>query len=356
MVERKSPTALLAEKYADIFVALFDRISSDPVSPFLVPAPYPQQNVNGNIYSGANSFLTALVSSSKGYKSPIWLTFNQAKEIGVDIRKGEHSIPIACYRYSIIEKDTGKKSDITREEYEKMDKEEREKYETRCFCRSPWSVFNLEQTNFNEVMPDKYAELIEKICGPVQRSVSEELLDMIVENDSWICPIRVNSNFDDSVFSEEKGIIMMRDKDKYIDHSVYYSTLLYHMAQSASSGINPEVAIDSTFRNLTCQLSSAMLCSLVGIDSRITRDNLTMLKKWSMEISMEPMTIYRCVNDASRITGHISSVLGIGEKKSIDFSLIMNEAEQDIQRAQDNNRKKNSSGQKIKNTQIKLRR
>lgn len=55
--------------------------------PWRVDCP---RNVRGNVYRGINR----LVLSIQSYSDPRWLTFNQVRELGGQISKGEHGTPV----------------------------------------------------------------------------------------------------------------------------------------------------------------------------------------------------------------------------------------------------------------------
>jgi len=50
--------------------------------------------VSGKAYRGVNVFLLHV----RGFGSPYWLTFNQAKQLGGNIRKGEKSSLAVFYK------------------------------------------------------------------------------------------------------------------------------------------------------------------------------------------------------------------------------------------------------------------
>jgi antirestriction protein ArdC len=340
MKKTVSASEALAHKYADIFVALFNRIPSNPQDPFLTPSAFPQQNMSGHVYSGRNGFVTSLVASSNGYEFPVWLTFNQIKSAGLSLRAGERSVPIAVYRYVLYEKETGKKSDITEDDYRLMSPDEKSKYEVKCFLKPPWHVFNLSQTNFKEAMPEQYAELLSRLQGPQARSISEALVDDVVTKDNWQCPIRINSNVIQPSYTIEKDIIISPPKEAFIDNAAYYSSILYMMSESSCHPDRSERNLPDSLRRLSSQLSSAMLCSFLGITSRIDHDNLSHLKQWSLEISKEPMVIYKSINDASRSADIVGRHLGIGVKKGVDISGIFKEADEALSEANEQKKDK----------------
>ena len=348
MKKNMSASESLAHKYADIFVALFNSIPQAPQDPFLSPAPFPQQNMSGHVYSGRNGFIASLAASTNGYEFPVWLTFNQIRSAGLSLRAGEKSIPISVYNYVLYERETGKKSNLTEEEYKKLTSEEKAKYEVKCFLRPPWSVFNLSQTNFKEAMPEKYEELKAKISGPKERIVSEELIDNLISTDSWQCPIRVNENFIQPSYTFEKDVILSPVKEAFIDNSAYYSSMLYMLSQSTCHPDRSDRQVSDSMLRLSSQLSSSMLCSLVGINSRIDHDNLAYLKKWSQEISSDPMIIYKAINDASRSVDIVSRTLGLGVRKGVDLSGILTEADKMLKEAKTSKPKKTQKSISVK--------
>lgn len=52
---------------------------------------------NGEAYQGVNNFLLTLQTAMNGYGSPYWMTYNQAKEMDAQIRKGEKSSIVVYY-------------------------------------------------------------------------------------------------------------------------------------------------------------------------------------------------------------------------------------------------------------------
>lgn len=86
----------------------------------------PANLVSRKPYRGINVFLLAL----QGYGSQYWLTFNQAKQLGGNVRKGEHGTKIVFWKFDTYETETAD-----------GEPEERKS----AFLRY-YTVFNLEQT------------------------------------------------------------------------------------------------------------------------------------------------------------------------------------------------------------------
>src|SRR5438034_10816891 len=86
----------------------------------------PANLISKKPYRGINVFLLALA----GYGSQHWLTFNQAKQLGGNVRKGEHGTKIVFWKFDKFETETG----------------DGETEERRSAILRYYTVFNLEQT------------------------------------------------------------------------------------------------------------------------------------------------------------------------------------------------------------------
>ena len=62
-------------------------------------------------YQGFNKINLYLVKKERGFNSNEWLTFEQAKNEGLQVKEGEHGTPV--FTYKLIEKD-GKKQKVLR--------------------------------------------------------------------------------------------------------------------------------------------------------------------------------------------------------------------------------------------------
>src|ERR1700688_1719507 len=59
---------------------------------------------NGQKYSGINIITLWMSAEMSGFVSPFWLTFNQARELGAFVKKGEHGSPVV-YASKFTKKD-----------------------------------------------------------------------------------------------------------------------------------------------------------------------------------------------------------------------------------------------------------
>lgn len=94
----------------DQVVAMLDQGVAPWRSPILgrSSAGHPKNLNTGKPYRGINTFLLAFVAHVRGYESSYWLTFNQVKERGGNVRKGEKSAMVVFFKqYETKDRKTG---------------------------------------------------------------------------------------------------------------------------------------------------------------------------------------------------------------------------------------------------------
>ena len=88
-----------------------------------------------------------LLSEKEQYSLPVYMTFMQAKDSGLNILKGEKSFPVIYWNFSVRDKN-GKK--IPFDVYKNLDKNEQQEYKVTPFLKT-YNVFNVQQTNLQEM-------------------------------------------------------------------------------------------------------------------------------------------------------------------------------------------------------------
>ncbi len=71
---------------------------------------------NGQPYNGINVIMLWSEAFAQGYSAPIWMTFRQAKELGGNVKKGEHgSLVVYANTFTKTEKDEDTGGEIERD-------------------------------------------------------------------------------------------------------------------------------------------------------------------------------------------------------------------------------------------------
>ena len=126
------------------------------------------------------------------------------------------------------------------------------------------------QTNLQQVRPELYAKLEEQCVVKLPEQKGEvfsfPVIDAMIENNAWVCPIRPEQQ-DRAYYSVSKDHIVVPTKEQFVDGESFYGTLLHEMTHStgASSRLGRLKACtfgDDNYarEELVAELGSALIC------------------------------------------------------------------------------------------------
>ena len=270
------------------------------------------------------------------YKMPVFMTFNQASEMKVMIRKGEKSFPVIFYTMNVRNKENNQS--ITYDDYKNLSKEDRSKYDTYPVLVYH-NVFNIDQTNLKEVKPELYSQLEAKFKVEVVVKDGQYIyspIDEMINNKGWLCNIDVKSS-NNAFYSPVHDSITVPLKAQFESGEAFYGTLLHEMTHSTAieSRLNREtghVFGDSKYakEELVAELTSAMLCQSMGITKTIQEENAAYLKSWLGELRKSPSYLMNILFDVKKASSMISD-----EVMKFD-NTIEQKNDVELERAQDN--------------------
>lgn len=270
------------------------------------------QNIEGRTYNGVNSFMLFLLSEKEQYSLPVYMTFMQAKDSGLNILKGEKSFPVIYWNFSVRDKN-GKK--IPFDVYKNLDKNEQQEYKVTPFLKT-YNVFNVQQTNLQETKPEKWEALKEQFKIPAikdeQGMLTAPLIDAMVREQQWICPIYSKEGNSAYHARGEDNHIVVPLKGQFKDGENFYSTLLHEMAHSTGEPehLNREKGVifgDKQYakEELVAELTSATVGQSLGISTYIREENAMYLKNWLGALKEDPKFIYNILADVGKASNMI---------------------------------------------------
>lgn len=160
-----------AQQFANLMIEKIQQVEDNWQKPWITIAANTRnffpQNLTGRRYTGGNAFLLLFLCEKFQYQTPVFMTFNQAKEAGISVLKGSKSFPVYYFLFYVYHKETRKK--ITFEEYKALSREQQQEYNVIPTYKY-YSVFNLDQTNFSDVRPEEWEALREKFRGGAGRA------------------------------------------------------------------------------------------------------------------------------------------------------------------------------------------
>ena len=184
------------------------------------------RNLRGTPYRGGNILMLLFLSEIAGYSTPLFMTFKQAKEEGLNILKGSGSFPVFFWKLYIRHKETRKKVELA--EYYRLPQEQRRQYDVLPVMRY-YPVFNIDQTDMSEQQPERYASLTTP-AEPKDYSdgLTCEPLDRMLSERSWLCPILLESG-NRASYSPTLDRIVCPEKRQFPEGAAFYTTLLHEV-------------------------------------------------------------------------------------------------------------------------------
>jgi antirestriction protein ArdC len=203
----------LYQTVADQIVAMLEAGVVPWRSPILgrSKAGHPKNLNTGKPYRGVNVFLLAFTAFAKGYGSSYWLTFNQARERGGNVRKGEKSSMVVFWKkYETTDRQTGESITVPVLRF--------------------YSVFNAEQVEGVEI-PDavKFEPLDFK---PIESA--EQIAAGYVGG-----PALTHDGGQQAFYRPATDTVHMPEKIRFASVEEYYSTLYHEYSHNADSRIMP---------------------------------------------------------------------------------------------------------------------
>ena len=324
---RKNKSDEILKKFADMMVKIIKKANANNwkkgwmgVNGSIQGLP---QNISGRTYSGGNSFFLMFNTAEKGYKTPVYMTFNQAKEQNLHVKSGEKSVPIFKWGLSIKD-ENGKR--VSEEDYNAMSQEERATMDVRPFPKM-FHVFNIDQTNLEEVNKKKYDAIVSRFQTPEQEVKDtegmyvNEALDRMFEQKAWHANIQYDKPADQAFYRPSTDTIVLPMKEQfklgktpeevYHDGMEYYSTALHEMAHSTGheSRLDRKFGAQGTdnyaHEELIAEMTSALVGSTMGFDRKILENNANYLSGWLSRLRDKPETITTIMTDVGKASDMI---------------------------------------------------
>ncbi|OFO80184.1 DNA primase [Prevotella sp. HMSC077E09] len=324
---RKNKSDEILKKFADMMVKIIKKANANNwkkgwmgVNGSIQGLP---QNISGRTYSGGNSFFLMFNTAEKGYKTSVYMTFKQAKEQNLHVKSGEKSVPIFKWGLSIKD-ENGKR--VSEEDYNAMSQEERATMDVRPFPKM-FHVFNIDQTNLEEVNKKRYDAIVARFQTPEQEVKDtegmyvNEALDRMFEQKAWHANIQYDKPADQAFYRPSTDTIVLPMKEQfklgktpeevYHDGMEYYSTALHEMAHSTGheSRLDRKFGAQGTdnyaHEELIAEMTSALVGSTMGFDRKILENNANYLSGWLSRLRDKPETITTIMTDVGKASDMI---------------------------------------------------
>lgn len=247
----------------------------------------PKSLATGRNYRGINVFILHCAAMARGYRSPLWCTFNQAKKRGGSVMKGEKGTQVVLWRW--IEKEdekTGEKKRIP-------------------FLRV-FTVFNLEQTEGVDV--DAQVEPTEELDF-----VPVDAAEAIVEGMPSRPRIETGSR---AAYSPTLDYVEMPAREDFVSVEEWYSTLFHELGHATghesrlnrpevAEGVSPFGSKDYSREELVAEMTAAFLCGEAGIDAPVIENSAAYVAGWLKKLKEDKKAVVIAAQRAQKAADYI---------------------------------------------------
>lgn len=318
------------ERFAELVIGKMETISSDWKKPWFTEntLSWPK-NLAGREYNGMNAFLLLLLCEVKGYRMPVFMTFERVRGLNyikgsikdgkrltdddgnllpeTSVLKGAKSFPVFLTTFTVIHNETKRK--ISYDDYKKLLKGQQAEYRVYP-AQQVYYVFNVEQTNLQETRPELYAKL-----GEANRALPPEVaadsycfpaMDEMIKNNEWLCPIHVRHQ-DEAYYLCAADEIVLPEKTQFYEPEAFYGTGFHEMIHSTGAKGRLDREDDEYAREeLVAELGSALVMQRFGLSKTIKKESCAYLKDWLKKLKESPEYIKSILTDVKRATAMVN--------------------------------------------------
>ena len=228
--------------------------------PWKIPwtqAGLPKNFVSGRPYNGINVWLLA----SLGFEQNLFISFNQLKALGGNVKKGEKACPVVFWKWI----------DETDEKTGEVKKKGLLRY---------YMVFALEQC---EGIPNDKKPTME-VYDHSPDTVSEQIIEEMPN-----CP-KISVRGSVASYDSKKDVIKMPKRESFITSQHFYGTLFHELIHSTGhksrlnrKGITEDVLFGSkeyAMEELIAEMGASFLTSLVGFNEIVFDNQAAYIQNW----------------------------------------------------------------------------
>ncbi|AMJ64006.1 ArdC family protein [Hymenobacter sp. PAMC 26628] len=245
----------------------------------------PRNYRSKRVYQGINAFLLGMLKYEQAY----FLTFNQARELGGCVRKGEKGMPVVFYK-------VGKKEDAKGQE-------------KKVAILQYSTVFNIAQI-------DGVAWRLPEL--PSREHTPQEAAEQILTG--YVGGPRINHGGSEAFYRTSTDLVTMPEASNFHTAEDYYLTFFHELAHSTGNSKRLDRATltekadfgSETYakEELVAELSAAFLGNAAGIDMSLTLpSSASYIANWLQALRNDKRLVISAASQAQKAANHILGVV-----------------------------------------------
>lgn len=247
---------------------------------------------NGEPYRGINALWLWRSANLGGYRSPHWLTFRQAQELGGNVRRGEKSATVFYANLYLKNEDD----------------DAREPEEKRIPFLKAYSVFNADQC---DNLPEKFSAAIRKADDTSPRETNETAVRFFANTGAAI-----REDVERASYSVFEDAIYMPPFRAFEQSDRYYSTLAHELTHwTGHPKRSPRVFPKSSYtpatyarEELVAELGAAFLCGDLGINLTPRPDHADYIGSWLEVLRNDKRAVFQAASYAQKATDFLHAL------------------------------------------------
>lgn len=241
------------------------------------------RRANGEPYNGINILNLWAESIARGFVSPTWMTFKQAKGLGGFVRKGETgSLVVYASTFSKTETDEATGQDAERD---------------IAFLKA-YSVFNTEQI---EGLPERFAAVVTPRLEPVARDAAADAFFAATGAE-------VRNGGDRAYYAQGSDHVQMPPFEAFRDRGSYYATLAHEVTHwtkhekrlAREFGRKRWGDAGYAAEELVAELGAAFLCADLDINPEPRPDHAAYVASWLKVLKNDYRAIFTAASYAQK--------------------------------------------------------
>lgn len=288
----------LREKIVDELVKSMEEDGPEWVKEWSVGYGSPRNPFTGTVYRGANVWALLAQMKQRGFKDARFCTFNNAKEMGWHVRRGEHGCAVEYWKPVSFD-----------------DNKDPENPDRTDHIHSRWNLVSVSKVfNFEQIEGAPALEPAE----PLPDHELYQVADMLKESSR--CSIFEEPS-DNAFFAPLKDEIHVPERAQFSRPEAFVSTLLHEMAHS--TGVPNGRPLVGYLQNeesyareeLVAELSATLSSAMLGIgydyaggldkDTQEYQNHVAYLKHWAGHLRENPDVLFKCSNEAQKATDYL---------------------------------------------------